>query len=131
VLRVKLRHLERWNERRSEIARLYTRLLSSLPLELPDVPDWAEPSWHLFVIQADERDALREGLAERGVETLIHYPCPPHLQGAYADAGFAKGEFPIAERLADRVLSLPIGPHLSLLHAAEVSDELAAATKGL
>jgi len=112
-LRVKLRHLDAWNTRRKHLVDTYLRMLADAPdLPLPQVPSWAEPAWHLFVVRHRRRDALQQHLAEAGVGTLIHYPVPPHLSEAYADAGFGPGAFPIAEEMARTVLSLPIGPHL-------------------
>jgi dTDP-4-amino-4,6-dideoxygalactose transaminase len=90
---------------------------------LPFVPSWAEPVWHLFVIQHPKRDALQQALTAAGVGTLIHYPVPPHLAGAYAEAGLKQGTFPIAEQQAQSVLSLPIGPHLTKEQAAFVAAE--------
>lgn len=114
VLGVKLALLETWNQRRSETARFYLEHLSQIKgLTLPIEPDWAESAWHLFVVRHPNRDRLQKALADRGVETLIHYPIPPHLQQAYADLGRKQGEFPIAEQLAQEVLSLPIGPHVT------------------
>jgi dTDP-4-amino-4,6-dideoxygalactose transaminase len=81
-------------------------------LVLPEVPEWAEPVWHLYVVQHAERDGLQKALKETGIGTQIHYPIPPHLQKAYCDAGYAAGRFPIAESMANRLLSLPIGPQL-------------------
>lgn len=112
VLGVKLRHLDRWNDRRRTIAERYTRAFAALPIATPHVPDWAEPAWHLYVVRHPRRDRLQQTLAGRGVSTLIHYPIPPHLQQAYADLGHRPGDFPIAERLANEVLSLPIGPQM-------------------
>lgn len=114
ILRVKLAHLDEWNERRRSLAARYQSTLDGIGLTLPQAPDWTEPVWHLFVIQAQKRDELQQALADAGVGTLIHYPIPPHLQKAYSDQGFRKGNFPIAEAMANNVLSLPIGPHLSL-----------------
>lgn len=113
ILRVKLAHLDAWNARRREIAARYLRELAGTDLVLPTVPAWAESSWHLFPVRHARRDAFREALAAAGVETLIHYPIPPHLQRAYADLGFARGAFPVAEEAADTVLSLPIGPAMT------------------
>lgn len=110
ILRVKLGHLDAWNARRREIAARYMRGLQGTGVVLPVVPEWAESSWHLFPARHPRRDALCEALAEAGVETLIHYPIPPHLQEAYADLGLARGAFPIAEAIAGTVFSLPIGP---------------------
>jgi len=115
-LRVKLKHLDEWNARRKKIAASYHSQLSSLnpQLVLPSVPDWAEPVWHLYVVRHQQRDALRSHLAESGIQTLIHYPVPPHLSEAYIrSAAWKAGRdgLPYAERLAAEVLSLPIGPH--------------------
>jgi dTDP-4-amino-4,6-dideoxygalactose transaminase len=111
MLRVKLRRLDEWNARRVAQANRYLHALAETSLTLPHVPSWASPSWHLFVVRANDRDALRARLRERGVETLIHYPIPPHRQAAYADLGYDVGAFPIAEAVHEQVLSLPIGPH--------------------
>ena len=113
VLRVKLRALDEWNARRSAIALRYLDRLQGSGLELPTWPSPASPAWHLFVVRSSERDALAEQLLARGVQTLIHYPIPPHLQAAYADLGWSSGAFPISERIHAEVLSLPVGPHLS------------------
>jgi len=112
VLRVKLKVLDAWNTRRSKIAARYTAALAKSDLMLPTVPSWAEPVWHLYVVQSSQRDALQKTLGEAGIGTLIHYPIPPHMQQAYMKTRFVKGQFPIAERLATQVLSLPIGPQL-------------------
>ncbi|WP_240125137.1 DegT/DnrJ/EryC1/StrS aminotransferase family protein [Thermomonas alba] len=112
ILRVKLAHLDEWNARRAEIAALYLRELADCGVVLPQVPDWAQPVWHLFVVRHPRRDDFQQRLAQAGVQTLIHYPIPPHRQQAYAGLGLAEGALPIAERLAAEVLSLPMGPHL-------------------
>ena len=114
ILRVKLAHLDKWNDRRSAVAARYQQSLANCELTLPHVPDWAEPVWHLYVVQHPQRKGLQEALADAGVGTLIHYPIPPHLQQAYAQCGSGPGDFPLAERMADQVLSLPIGPHLGV-----------------
>ncbi len=112
-LRVKLRKLDEWNERRRVVAGRYLAGLEGADgLTLPVVPAWAEPAWHLFVVRHPKRDALQQALTEAGIGTLIHYPVPPHLSGAYADAKWAAGAFPVAEASANTVLSLPMGPHL-------------------
>ena len=113
VLRVKLQHLDEWNARRADIARQYLEGLVVSGLVLPHVPDWAEPVWHLFVVRHPQRDALQARLAEAGVGSLIHYPIPPHRQAAYSESGLAQAAFPLALRMADEVLSLPIGPQQS------------------
>ena len=114
ILGAKLGHLDAWNERRREIAAYYTHELADSGLTLPFVPDWAKPVWHQYVVECDDRDGLAARLDQAGIATLVHYPIPPHLQQAYAGMRLPAGSFPIAERLADRVLSLPIGPHLSV-----------------
>ena len=108
-LRVKLPGLDAGNARRRQQAGQYLEALASTKLVLPSPAPAGEPVWHLFVVQSAERDQLQKTLAAAGIATLIHYPCPPHLQGAYATMGFRRGAFPRAEALADRVLSLPIG----------------------
>ncbi|MDD4927941.1 MAG: DegT/DnrJ/EryC1/StrS family aminotransferase [Gallionella sp.] len=112
ALRVKLKALDAWNARRSEIASCYQIGLAHTGLTLPFVPEWAEPAWHLYVVQHQQRDILQTQLGEVGIGTLIHYPIPPHLQQAYAAACLIQGQFPIAEKIANQCLSLPIGPHL-------------------
>jgi dTDP-4-amino-4,6-dideoxygalactose transaminase len=114
ALRVKLRYLDQWNERRREIAALYNKELANTALKLPHVPDWAEPVWHLYVVSHNRRDVFQKELDNAGVQTLIHYPIPPHKQNAYAGMSFSQGGYPVAERLANQVISLPIGPHLSI-----------------
>ena len=113
ALRVKLKHLESWNARRANIAARYSAALQGTGLVLPAVPAWAEPAWHLYVVQHPHRDKLQKSLSDAGIGTLIHYPIPPHLQQAYAGCGFAAGQFPIAERMANQLLSLPLGPQLA------------------
>jgi dTDP-3-amino-3,4,6-trideoxy-alpha-D-glucose transaminase len=112
VLRVKLRDLDTVLARRRSIARRYVAAFDELDLRLPHVDPAAEPSWHLFVARSERRDALRARLAELGVETLVHYPIPPHRQPAYAGTSAAAASLPAADRAAAEVLSLPIGPHL-------------------
>jgi dTDP-4-amino-4,6-dideoxygalactose transaminase len=121
-LRVKLQRLDDWNERRRAVAARYLERLAGVDgLLLPSPEPWAEPVWHLFVVRHPQRDALQAALAEAGVDTIIHYPIPPHLTGAYA-RGFEAGRLPIAELLADEVLSLPMGPQLALADAELVAE---------
>ncbi|HEY0037014.1 MAG TPA: DegT/DnrJ/EryC1/StrS family aminotransferase [Longimicrobium sp.] len=112
VLRVKLRHLNEWNARRARVAARYLDGLEGTGLVLPEVPEWAEPVWHVFVVRSAARDALQRALAEQGIATVVHYPTPPHLQGAYAGLGLGAGGLPISERIHAEVLSLPMGPHM-------------------
>jgi dTDP-4-amino-4,6-dideoxygalactose transaminase len=124
-LRVKLCHLDEWNTRRSKIASAYLNFLADLhDLTLPHVPDWASPIWHIFPIRHSKRDDLQKYLKNKGVDTLIHYPVPPHLAGAYADLSLPKGAFPIAETIASSELSLPMGPHLSLEDVEYVANTI-------
>lgn len=113
-LRVKLKLLDTWNQRRCSIAYHYKKFLDNNNMILPFVPDWAEPAWHLFVIQCSNRVELQKALNEDGIETLIHYPIPPHKQKAYASLNFNALDFPIASSLSNNILSLPIGPHLTM-----------------
>lgn len=122
-LRVKLRHLDEWNDRRRAVAHRYRQGLEDVPeLTLPFVPDWAEPVWHVFVVRHPRRDGLQKHLRQAGIDTLIHYPVPPHLSDAYAERGWRAGDFPITEGLAQSVLSVPIGPGLDAEAAAHVID---------
>jgi dTDP-4-amino-4,6-dideoxygalactose transaminase len=126
VLRVKLRHLDNWNGRRATSAARYGCELASAGLILPEVPVWAEPVWHIYVVRSRHRDALRAHLATNGIGTLIHYPIPPHHQKAYADLGFPADAFPIAREIAAEALSLPLGPHLTPLQQDAVIDAVRA-----
>ena len=127
VLSVKLKHLDAWNQRRQHIAQTYSQALGDLALGLPHVPAWAESVWHLYVVATPVREALQSHLAAAGIQTLIHYPVPPHLQKAYQTLDIKAGSLSVAERLAQQVLSLPIGPHLA---AADVERVLAALASG-
>lgn len=110
VLRVKLDALDEWNARRARIAERYLAELTDV--QLPGVAPGAEPSWHLFAVRCERRDALRAHLDAAGIDTLIHYPVPPHRQGAYAGTPAAAAHLPVSDAIAASVLSLPIGPHL-------------------
>jgi dTDP-4-amino-4,6-dideoxygalactose transaminase len=109
-LRIKLSRLDAWNARRKNLASVYMAKLG-FECKLPEVPAWADPVWHLFVIRHPRREMLQSRLSELGIQTLIHYPVAPHLSGAYESQGFKHGAFPVAENIAAEVLSLPIGPH--------------------
>lgn len=127
MLRVKLRHLDEWNERRKRLASFYLQTLEGIPdLILPFVPEYADPVWHLFVVSHPDRDLLQKFLDEAGIGTLIHYPLPPHLQNAYRELEFSRGSFNRAERMAETVLSLPMGPHLSDQEADYIVSKLSA-----
>jgi dTDP-4-amino-4,6-dideoxygalactose transaminase len=119
VLRVKLRHLNAWNQRRQEIAAMYQ---ANLPrsIRVPTVPDAVDPVWHLYVVQTSTRQALAMHLGRAGIETMVHYPIPPHRQPAYRHLAMPWGTFPLTERISGRILSLPMGPHLTDAQVARV-----------
>lgn len=119
VLRVKLRHLDEWTARRRSVAARYSSELVGAGVVLPVVAAGAEPVWHLYVVRSDARDDLAEHLGRLGVQTLVHYPVPPNRQNAYASLGL---RLPIAEALAATVLSLPMGPHMSIHDADRVIE---------
>jgi dTDP-4-amino-4,6-dideoxygalactose transaminase len=127
ILGVKLRYLDQWNERRRHNAALLSAALADTSLELP-APGGAEiyEVFHLYVVRHARRDALKEFLAERGINTGIHYPRPMHLQPAYAALGHRLGDFPITERLATTVLSLPMYAELTEEQIAQVADAVRA-----
>ncbi len=122
VLRVKLRYLDAWNARRQQIAREYGEKITSSKIQLPKIPEWATPVWHLYVVRTKERDKLQKHLEKNGVGTLIHYPIPPHLQTAYREFNWKAGDFPIAEGMAQEVLSLPIGPSITMEQLSTIVD---------
>lgn len=120
-LREKLVLLDEWNGKRRAAATRYLQALAQSGLGLPHVPAWAEPVWHLFVVRHAARDRLQAGLTARQIGTVIHYPIPPHLQPAYAELGIPKGALPIAERIHEEVLSLPIWPQIGPATSARVA----------
>ena len=122
LLRVKLPRLDEWNARRARIAALYLDSLRDTGLALPFVPPGMQPCWHLFVVRSKEREALQAHLKAQGIGTMIHYPVPPHLQQAYRELNLPEGSFPISEAIHREVLSLPMGPHLSLEDAQRVVE---------
>jgi dTDP-4-amino-4,6-dideoxygalactose transaminase len=126
VLRVKLEHLDTWNRRRAAAAARYLEALEGSGLVLPFIPAWAEPVWHLFVVRHRRRDELQRHLHDSGAATQVHYPVPPHRQQAYRDAGIPAGALPIASRLAQDVLSLPMGPHLGIEQQRTVAKAIRA-----
>jgi dTDP-4-amino-4,6-dideoxygalactose transaminase len=121
-LREKLRLLDEWNARRTQVAQLYFDTLLHDAIGLPHVPDWAEPAWHLFVVRSAQRDSLAAHLRSRDIGTGIHYPTPPHLQGAYQGRLRVPEPLTLAEKLSREVLSLPIGPHLAADDARRVVE---------
>ena len=123
ILRVKLRHLDEWNGRRRKIADQYLEeLLPYDYLTLPHVPPWAEPVWHIFVVRTPVCDRLQKHLADCGIQTLIHYPVPPHRQGAYQELSHLS--LPVSERIHNEVLSLPMSPVMDAGHVQCVRNAL-------
>jgi dTDP-4-amino-4,6-dideoxygalactose transaminase len=123
ILRIKLPHLEQWNEKRKGHARAYTRLLQGTRLTLP-APDKGDHVFHLYVVRSKERDRLQSFLSQQGVGTGIHYPVPIHLQPAYEGLGHRQGDFPVSEQLAKEILSLPMFPELREDQIAYVADQV-------
>lgn len=115
VLRIKLKYLAKWNQQRQEIAKLYFKKLLNENIILPQVDPDFEHIWHLFVIRikTNQRDELRQYLKEKGIETGIHYPIPLHLSPAFKYLGYKRGDFPVAEKISDEILSLPMFPGMT------------------
>ena len=127
ILSVKLPHLQAWNETSVQHAEKYDELLSGVgDLKMQKTPNGSTHTYHVFIIETDQRDALQKHLAANGVHTIIHYPTPPHLQEAYTELGIPAGSYPRAERLAKRTLSLPMYPELSDAQIVYVADQVKA-----
>ncbi|MFM7182420.1 MAG: DegT/DnrJ/EryC1/StrS family aminotransferase [Verrucomicrobiales bacterium] len=124
-LRVKLGHLADWQTRREGVATHYLRALKGCTnLVLPMVPEECVHGWHQFVIRHPERDRLRAHLTGLGIPTMIHYPVPPHLSGAFRHLNYVAGSFPVAEKLAAQILGLPINPHLTTHQVERVNESI-------
>ncbi|WP_293575604.1 DegT/DnrJ/EryC1/StrS aminotransferase family protein [Phaeobacter sp.] len=121
-LSVKLQVLDDWNTRRAQIAERYLQDLQDTDLILPHIAQDAQSAWHLFVVRHKERSRFAADLESAGIQTLVHYPIPPHAQAAYASLGLADADLPIASELAQQVISLPIGPHLSQEQVSHVIE---------
>lgn len=129
-LRAKLSRLEKWNASRREAAARYAELLADVDgVVLPSAVEGNEHVWHLYVVQVDERDRVLAELQGAGVGAAIHYPTPVHLTGAYRGLGLGAGAFPVAEAAGDRILSLPLFPHLTEDQQSFVAQTLAAAVR--
>jgi dTDP-4-amino-4,6-dideoxygalactose transaminase len=127
ALRVKLRYLDRWNARRSELAACYSAAFRDADVGLPVVDPRAEPVWHLYVVRVGDRDRVREQLKQQGIVTGVHYPIPVHLQPAYSGVRPARQRQPICERAAAEVLSLPIYAELTHEQQKAVVQQVVAA----
>jgi dTDP-4-amino-4,6-dideoxygalactose transaminase len=124
VLRIKLRYLDSWNERRRERAKAYTTMLASTDVICPVEREEARHVYHLFVIRTKKRNGLQTFLKGKGIETLIHYPIPIHLQKAFVELGYQRGDLPVTERYAQEILSLPFFSELSEGEINEVGDQV-------
>ena len=125
VLNVKLRHLADWNRNRADHAQTYRTLLQGVgDLRFQSRVAYSTHIYHLLVIETGHRDALQQHLSASGIQTGIHYPTPIHLQPAYAELGYARGDFPHSERLADRMLSLPMFPELDEAHIKRIAQRI-------
>lgn len=124
VLGVKLPHLDAWNASRRRAAATYAARLAGLPLITPETAGYAEHIFHLYVVRVANREALMDFLKARGVATGLHYPIPIHLQPAYAELGYKRGDFPITEAYAETIVSLPIFPELDDDMVAYVADAI-------
>ena len=124
ILRVKLRHLDDWNTKRREHAKLYTAMLQETRIVCPVEKEYAKHVYHLYVVRSKKRDKLQRFLEKKNVTTLIHYPVPVHLQKAYEDLGWKQGTLPRTEEAADEILSLPIYPELKKKQIEQVTDSI-------
>jgi len=125
-LSVKLRHLAKWNESRRTLAHRYHQLLAQAKdgIVLPVEASWTKGVYHLYVVRVQDREALQAALAEMGISTGIHYPIPLHLQKAYAGLNYKRGDFPITERVAAEIVSLPMFPQLTEEAQTEVATSV-------
>ena len=129
ILRVKLPHLNNWNEKRREAAAIYNNLLKDVDgLQTPGEPGWSRGNYHLYVVRVQQRTELQTQLAERNIGTGLHYPIPLHLQAAYTNLGYRNGDLPVAEKVAHEILSLPMFPQLLKAQQEEIADALAGRT---
>ena len=124
VLRIKLCHLDTWNDARRRHAKLYHRLLAGSEVVTPTEASYADPVWHLYVIRAAHRDALAKHLSNLGIASGMHYPIPIHLQPAYRNLGYKKGDFPVSEQYAEQILSLPLYPELAPSDVEYVAENI-------
>jgi len=125
ILSVKLKHLAGWNEKRRERAAEYNRLLTiDAGVQTPYEPSWSRAVYHLYVVRTGDRDGLMAHLSKAGIGTGIHYPIPLHRQRAYEGLGYKAGDFPVTERVANEIVSLPMFPHLTAERQATVVGEI-------
>jgi dTDP-4-amino-4,6-dideoxygalactose transaminase len=126
LLSVKLKYLNDWTEQRKEIATWYNKALSEIKeIVLPKTANGATHVYHLYVIRTEKRDELQEHLNKHEIGTLIHYPIPPHLQKAYSHLGLKKGDFPLAEEIANTCISLPLWPGMTETEVIFIAKNIA------
>jgi dTDP-4-amino-4,6-dideoxygalactose transaminase len=128
VLDIKLKRLDEWNDCRRKAAAHYAARLEGTPVTTPKTLPYGEHIYHVYLVQVERRDQVRQQLSERGVETGLHYPVPLHLQEAFRHLEQGPGSFPVTEHVAERLLSLPMYPHLTADQIDYVCDELIKAT---
>ena len=121
VLAVKLPHLDGWNDNRRALAKRYDEMFAGSKIGTPRQMPYAEHVYHLYVVVVDDREALRKALSDQGIENGLHYPVPLHLQKAYADLGYKRGDFPVSEHVAENHVSLPMYAELPVEHAEHVA----------
>ena len=124
ILRIKLKHLPNWNEKRRQNASLYTQHLTPNTIITPYEPAWSKAVYHLYIIRTQKRDDLQRYLSENGINTGLHYPIPIHLQNAYKNLNLPNGDYPITEKVAQEILSLPMFPNLTVEQIEYVSEKV-------
>jgi dTDP-4-amino-4,6-dideoxygalactose transaminase len=132
ILQLKLQHLPKWNDQRRERAAEYAKLFAVAgdPVELPFEPAWSRAVYHLYVVRTENRDGLLEFLKSKGIGTGIHYPIPLHLQKAYASRNYVRGDFPVTEKIAAQIVSLPMFPQLTAEQQAKVVEQTVCFVRG-
>jgi dTDP-4-amino-4,6-dideoxygalactose transaminase len=133
ILQVKLKHLATWNEQRHAVAQQYEELLAPYAdwVITPVEPEYSIPVYHLYVVRIEDRDALRDRLTAANIGTAIHYPVPLHLQRAYSHLGYRSGDFPITEKVAAEIISLPMYPSLTRDEQARIVNKVAEHVEGV
>jgi dTDP-4-amino-4,6-dideoxygalactose transaminase len=124
LLAVKLKYLDRWNAQRREAARCYSEVMAGAQLDLPVEMPYGKHVYHLYVVQSEDRESLRQQLSSAGIDTGLHYPIPLHLQEAFRYLNYSKGDLPVTERIKDRILSLPMYPGITTDSIQHVAAEL-------
>jgi dTDP-4-amino-4,6-dideoxygalactose transaminase len=129
ILLVKLKHIDQWNDARRKIAGFYTENLRKTSLVVPKVPEYAQSVFYLYVLQSEKRSEMIRILKDKGISTGIHYPVPLHLQKAFESLGYRRGDFPVSERLSERIFSIPIYPELTAAQMEYIVQTLLNAVK--